>query len=82
MQDVSLYSSGSDDDFVVMTPASQSPESPIIIQAQQALKQVQILSGFCPPVHEAMLACKIFDYVSMASTSLLGRASLALLASR
>ncbi|CAL5228930.1 g12159 [Coccomyxa viridis] len=37
--EVSLYSSGSDDDFVVMTPASQSPESPIIIQAQQALKQ-------------------------------------------
>ncbi len=69
MQEVSLYSSGSDDDFVVMTPASQSPESPIIIQAQQALKQVQILSAFYPPVHEAMLACNVFHYLSMASSS-------------
>ena len=47
LQDVSLYSSGSDDDWVLMAPASQSPTSPIIVQAQQALKQVQVPYGSC-----------------------------------
>lgn len=39
LQELSPYSSGSDDDLVLMDPAIQSA-TPIIIQAQQALKQV------------------------------------------
>ena len=43
LQEVSLYSSGSDDDLVQVAPTIQAATSSIIIQAKQALNQVRVL---------------------------------------